>query len=113
MKEEFTPWVGVDLDKTLAEELPGKFRPNKIGNPVPRMVKKVQEHLDKGDLVKIFTARLTRNPGMRRLIQHWLMEKAGLPPLEVTNIKDPGLIVLYDDRAKQVEPNTGKLLIEE
>lgn len=109
----FEPWIGVDLDATLAEHAAGRYRPNTIGKPIPRMIKRIQGHLDKGEKVKIFTARVAKRPTMRKVIQHWLVEKAGLPPLEVTHEKDPGLVKLYDDRAVQVEPNTGKLLLEE
>jgi len=112
MKEEFEPWIGVDLDGTLAEHATGRFRKNKIGKAVPLMVKKVRDMWERGQCVKIFTARVARDKSMVKVIQAWLMEN-GLPRLEVTNIKDPGMTKLYDDRAVQVEMNTGKTLIEE
>lgn len=106
--KEFEPWVGFDLDGTLAKHVTGRFQRGIIGKPVPKMMKLLQEHLDKGDTVKIFTARVARNSKERRKIQHWLLEQ-GLPALEVTATKDPGLIKLYDDRAQGVVKNTGEL----
>jgi len=34
-------------------------------------------------------------------------------PLTVTATKDFGMVILYDDRVVQVEPNTGKILGQE
>ena len=37
-----------------------------------------------------------------------MVEKQGLPSLEITNAKDMDMIELWDDRCVQVIPNTGK-----
>lgn len=107
--KEFESWIGYDLDGTLAEHYPNKkFRPNAIGKPIPKMIARLEKDLEKGENVKIFTARVSKNPAMRKKIQLWLM-KQGLPALEVTAVKDLGLKKLYDDRAVGVEANTGEL----
>lgn len=102
-----TPWVGVDLDGTLARWESGSSI-NSIGQPVPEMLALVKKMLGHGIRVKIFTAR-AGDPSQHGLIAQWL-EKNGLPPLEVTNVKDYAMERLYDDRAIQVERNTGRLI---
>lgn len=98
-------WIGVDLDGTLA--LYDHWRgPDHIGQPVPEMLKRVQTWIAEGKTIKIFTARAD-DPHSRVLIRRWL-EQNGLPGhLEITNVKDYQMIELWDDRAKQVFPNTG------
>lgn len=116
MQIEYEPWYGVDLDATLAEHFPSKrrYRPGQmpIGKPVPRMVDRINHMLCEGKRVKIFTARAVHGIPETKRIHLWLLN-AGLPPLEVTNVKDPGMVELLDDRAVQVEPNTGKLYVKE
>lgn len=62
---------------------------------------------------KIFTARVSCAEPERTVcvqaIQTWCVAN-GLPALEVTCVKDFGMIELWDDRAVQVEPNTGAFL---
>lgn len=99
-----TPWIGVDLDGTLAEYTTWKG-PNHIGKPVPRMLDRVNRWIKEGRLVKIFTARAA-HPEQIPIIQDWLREQ-GLPDLEITNIKDWNMVELWDDRAITVEKNTG------
>ena len=93
----------VDLDGTLARH-PGKFQ-SKIGRPVPRMVRRVKRWLKEGKRVKIFTARAK---GDRRKIQAWSREHLG-KALPVTNVKRPEAERIYDDRARHVRRNTGRL----
>lgn len=100
------PWIGVDLDGTLAEHGADEFHPAKIGPPVPAMLERVKKWVADGRKVKIFTARAVESKWIPR-IQSWLTMH-GLPALEVTNIKDPAMIELWDDRAVTVERNTGK-----
>ncbi len=73
------------------------------------MLALVKEMIDQGKRVKIFTARAS-DPEQHDLIQEWLKEH-GLPELEITNVKDYGMIRLYDDRAVQVIANTGDLVV--
>ena len=102
-------WIAVDLDGTLAydDEWQGIEH---IGEPIPEMMKRVHEWLDSGITVKIFTARAAQSESIPH-IKEWL-RKHGLPDLEVTNCKDMNMIELWDDRAIQVEPNTGKPISE-
>lgn len=106
--EKFEPWIGYDLDGTLAEHGPKKKHSDAIGKPIPKMIARLGKDLEKGENVKIFTARVAKKPAMRKRIQLWLMRQ-GLPALEVTAVKDPGLKRLYDDRAVGVVANKGEL----
>jgi len=72
------------------------------------MLSLVKELINNGNRVKIFTARASE-PEQIELIKAWLADN-GLPELEITNIKDYGMIRLYDDRAVQVVANTGELV---
>ena len=83
------------------------------------MIKKVQEHLSNGELVKIFTARVNtddepgdeKNKKVRTAIQEWCLKHIG-KVLPITCVKDYEMILLYDDRAVQIIPNTGITLKE-
>lgn len=101
-------WIGVDLDATLAQ-YHGWTEAHDIGEPVPAMLERVKAWLDSGREVRIFTARVFIDPDgkIALCIQDWL-ESHGLPRLQVTCLKDYGMIELWDDRAVQVEPNTGR-----
>lgn len=104
-------WIGVDLDGTLAQ-YDGWKGIEHIGDPVPAMIERVRNWLAADMEVRIFTARVTRFPDGRHLtamthIRDWL-ERHGLPrQMPITNVKDYGMIELWDDRAVQVEANTG------
>ena len=99
-----TPWVGVDLDGTLAEA--GRWLSmSHIGPPVPLMMRRVKAWLEKGIRIKIVTARAGNEEGLAAT-KKWLSEN-GLPDLEVTDKKDFDMIELWDDRAIQVVHNTG------
>ena len=107
------PWIGVDLDGTLAY-YDHFVSPVHIGAPVPAMVARVKQWLAGGKLVKIFTARV--GPGndveaeaARAAIEDWCDEHIG-QVLEVTCTKDWRMVELWDDRAVQVEQNTGVIL---
>lgn len=110
-------WIGVDLDATLAE-YNGFKGPTVIGKPIPAMVARVKEWLRKGYEVRIFTARVYEGTSpaqyataieARAAIVAWTKEHIG-QELLVTCQKDYEMWVLYDDRCRQVEPNTGRLL---
>jgi hypothetical protein len=111
------PWIGIDLDGTLAI-YDGWNGPEHIGAPVPKMLKLVRELLADGNKVKIFTARvftdgtpdLTEKANRARVeIVAWC-KKYFERELEVTCMKDFGMILLYDDRCRQVETNTGRII---
>jgi hypothetical protein len=99
------PWIGVDLDGTLAYSERWKG-PEHIGKPVPLMMERVRHWIAQGYTVKIMTARASVEEYVPP-VQRWL-EKHGLPELEVTCRKDFNMIELWDDRGIQVIPNTGQ-----
>lgn len=112
-------WYAVDLDGTLAHY--DEWRGVKhIGPPVPAMVARVKDWLAQGIEVKIFTARVAPPDPMTEAafielqeailaVVNWSKLYIGVE-LDVTCIKDFGMIRLYDDRCIQVEANTGRLL---
>lgn len=105
----FEPWIGVDLDGTLAEEQK-PFQEYGIGAPVPAMVKKVQDAIALGELVKVFTARLAvpeTHDRLQVVIREWTKKFVGVP-LDSTCVKDPGMKEIWDDRARQVVKDTGE-----
>ena len=96
-------WIGVDLDGTLAHY--DRWRgTDHIGSPVPAMRVRVIRWLAEGRDVRIMTAR---NEGSYPAIRRWCVKHVGRA-LPITNTKDFGMIELWDDRAVQVEPNTGR-----
>lgn len=103
------PWYGFDLDGTLAY-WDGWKGIQHIGEPIPRMVQRLKDHIAKGDDCRILTARAA-NPDAIPFVQEFLV-KINVPPLPITNEKDTMMECLYDDRVKQVQPNTG-ILIED
>lgn len=106
-------WIGVDLDGTLAEYEPSSpWDGIEIGPPVPAMVARVRGWLAAGRDVRIFTARVgpirDRNIGEIEIAIHdWCLEHIG-KRLPVTACKDYNMLELWDDRAVQVERNTGR-----
>lgn len=110
-------WIGVDLDGTLAE-YHGWQGPEHIGAPIAPMVELVKRLLAEGHDVRIMTARVSHDGtwlenaaaiGSTAVIRAWCETHIGVA-LPVTCMKDFGLIRLYDDRAVQVEHNTGRLI---
>lgn len=100
-----SPWIGVDLDGTLARDL-GSARGDEIGSPIEPMLLRVKRWIAEGHTVKIFTARAS-SPRQVAAIKQWLAG-VGLPDLEVTNVKDQRMIELWDDRCVQVTTNLGE-----
>ncbi len=97
------PWIGVDLDATLAFYT--KWG-DPIGEPILPMLTKIYKLRAGGKTIKIFTAR-AEDPKQIPIIKEWL-EKLNLQDLEITNVKDLAMIELYDDRAVQMVPNKGE-----
>jgi hypothetical protein len=119
-------WIGVDLDRTLAEHLEGTGAPVP-GKPIAPMVARVKRWLAAGYDVRIFTARVqdqkdhhlafyqgeswaNLNHTQRMLVRMWCLEHLG-QELPITNCKDMHLWCLFDDRAVHVMPNTGHMHI--
>jgi hypothetical protein len=78
------------------------------------MVRLVKHWLARGEDVRIFTARVNPNhhPGdivhVRRAIEAWCKRHLG-QILPVTHEKDWDMVMLLDDRARQVERDTGRV----
>ena len=104
-------WIGVDLDGTLAEWTEWKGIDH-VGKPLWPMVKRIKEWLRQGKFVKILTAR-ANTPEAIPPIKKWLVEEAGLPELEITNVKGHKMKELWDDRAVQMHPNTGEPVLSD
>jgi hypothetical protein len=108
-------WIGVDLDRTLA--FYDKWRgPTHIGEPIPLMLGAVKHLLDADVDVRIFTARVSTDGSnernfevqeARRAIEEWCEKHLG-KKLPVTNAKDYDTREIWDDRAVQIVPNTGR-----
>jgi hypothetical protein len=101
-----SPWIGVDLDGTLAHEIGEPQDADQIGEPVEPMMRRVRQWIADGKTVKIFTARASV-PRQIDLVKQWLKQH-NLPDLEVTNAKDFLMVELWDDRAVRVETNSGQ-----
>jgi hypothetical protein len=99
--------IAVDFDKTLAHHKDGQME---LGRPIAPMLDRVKRWVGEGQRVCIFTARATDDK-IKSDIQDWLQEQ-GLPRLEVTNVKKPSFIRIYDDKGVAVAPNKGTLLTE-
>lgn len=95
----------IDLDKTLAFHKT-EWGAKVIGKPLPKMVVKIKKLLRDGKKIKIFTARAGEKKAIKE-IQDWLKANR-LPRFEITNIKGTDVIEIWDDRARQVDPNTGE-----
>jgi hypothetical protein len=128
------PWVGVDFDATLFEYHEW-VKWDSFGKIIPVMRDRVLAYLESGTNVRIVTARIGlpqyihpysgpiynwqknsvckvsgemfSDEMMIRAMQAHMVDN-GLPPLWVQCFKDYNMIRLYDDRAVQVEPNTGR-----
>ncbi len=110
-------WIGVDLDGTLAvyDQWRGATH---IGDPIPLMVERVRKWLADGRDVRIFTARVSSDGSFQRdheaaaardAIDTWA-ETHLWRAIPVTNVKDYEMWELWDDRAVQVEANTGRAI---
>ena len=127
-------WIGFDLDGTLAEYYGWKGIDH-IGKPVKPMVELIKKFYAQGRRVKIMTARIaphrledgsvgeayiTVPEGKKgspreyahQYIQDWCHIYLGFVP-EIVYQKDHLMLELYDDRVKQVEPNTGVVIEDE
>ena len=113
-QEKMPRWIGVDLDGTLAKSVLAQTG-DEIGPPIHPMVQLVKEWLTHGEDVRIFTARVNPNQGVydairaRKHIEAWCQHHLG-QILPVTYEKDWDMALLFDDRARQVEHDTGRVL---
>jgi hypothetical protein len=109
-----TEWVGVDFDGTLAIYRDG-MGPTELGEPLAPMVARVKAWLADGIDVQIVTARVADSAWNRNrrkqvdaalAIEKWCYVHLGVG-LKVRADKDQYMRELWDDRARQVEYNTG------
>jgi hypothetical protein len=110
-----TGWIAFDLDGTLAfVDHTKPYVESEIGEPIPAMVALLKWYVANGWEVRIFTARAAE-PDLRKrqeievTIKEWCLEHLGMV-LAVTCVKDYGIRKIYDDRAVQVEYNTGRII---
>lgn len=106
-------WIGVDLDGTLATYHGWAQQGDGtgfIGAPVPAMAERCRGALADGKELRIITARChVGNPHREAEalnIAGYTLEHLGRA-LKAQAEKDFGLIELWDDRVRQVIPNTG------
>lgn len=99
--------IAVDLDGTLAHYIKWEG-PEHIGEPIQPMLDRVLLWLKDNRKVVIFTARAAEEENIP-YVKEWCIKHIGLE-LPVTNIKDPSMVEFWDDRAVQVQKNTGKVL---
>lgn len=118
--------IYVDFDGVLAH-YDGWHGPEHLGEPIPGMIIKVRKLLASGKEVKVFTARVCVMDGVsdtsnaratqefadhqRKLIQKWCTEHIGAL-LPVTAMKGFDAEEFWDDRAREVAPNTGEFVTE-
>ncbi len=101
--------IAVDLDATLAHYVNWES-PTKIGEPIATMVARVKDWLKEGCEVWIFTARLSKKDdreAVEKAIGDWTEKYIGRR-LPATATKLYSFSEFWDDRARRVEPNTGR-----
>ena len=103
--QESREYIGVDFDGTLARRTYG----DDVGKPILKMISRIKDHLRAGEKVKVFTARTGSDN--EKKIKKFCKDHLGCE-LEITNQKDPFMKFFYDDKARQVIPDTGELVKE-
>ena len=98
-------WIGVDLDGTLAKSI--NSTGTAIGDPILPMLERVELWLSRGREVRIFTARAS-DPQQVASIRAWL-KRHGIEQCGITDRKDLEMIEFYDDKARRVVKDTGRL----
>jgi hypothetical protein len=116
--------IAVDIDKTLAEYQDGdvdRYGVEYIGAPIPEMIAKVKAELAKGTEIYIFTARVNSASDSYEdqlnatlamsAITDWCKQHIGVA-LPIAHRKLYIFDEFWDDRARQVIPNTGVFATE-
>jgi len=125
MKEHTKGWIAVDLDGTLAHYDCWRGADH-IGAPIHAMIARVKRWIAEGRDVRIFTGRVAPGAYQAALlecppstsdlleareaataIRKWCEEHIGCV-LPVTCVKDLNMLEVWDDRAVQVQRNTGQ-----
>lgn len=116
--------IGCDFDKTMAHYEDGdidKLGPEHVGEPIPEMVEKIKQALADGAEVYVFTARVNPGDGTFKkalnatksyvVISEWCQRNIGTV-LPITHEKSWRWSEIWDDKAKEVLPNTGIFITE-
>lgn len=106
--------IAVDFDGTLAVYETWAQHGLTPGAPIGPMVERVKAWLAAGVEVRIFTARVSTRDEEERLqqeqiVRSWCERHLG-QPLQVTAVKAFDIEQFWDDRAIQVEKNTGRVI---
>jgi hypothetical protein len=119
-KDNHKRCIAVDFDSTLAH-YETFVSPDNVGAPIPEMVRKVKQAMAEGATVVIFTARVNPGEGNAKdssdatiaylAIAEWSKKVFG-KVLPITHEKSRHFTEIWDDRAKQVIPNTGVFVTE-
>jgi hypothetical protein len=117
IKKKSKGWIGVDFDGTLVTYDHWRGADH-VGEPIPKIINLVKNLLSAGNEVRIFTARVWHDGTEARMTEAKLAEETivewGLKifgvRFTVTCVKDYNMVMLYDDRCRQVETNTGRLI---
>jgi hypothetical protein len=102
---------GVDFDGTMSL-YDGYKGPDVCGDPIGAMIDRIKGWLADGDEVVVLTARVhpsgeaTDVQAAYETIRAFCVENLG-QELEVTCMKDPMMVEIWDDRAVRVDENTG------
>jgi hypothetical protein len=111
-------WYGFDVDGSIAQ-YDGWNMDGSIGAPIASMIRRMKHYIRQGRDVRIVTARANpagRDQGFHdeqiTIINDWCFKHLGRA-LPICYEKDMHMILLFDDRAMQVIPNTGVLVQEE
>ncbi len=118
LKRQKVSWIGFDLDGTLATKDKRPFNPRIIGEPVSSTISLIKEYIDKGENVKILTARVSTDGTIgsiynaivgQYVIRSWCKKHIG-HNIDIVSVKDFKMKLLYDDSVIQVKSNTGELV---
>jgi hypothetical protein len=97
-------WIGCELDGTLATTTDD---PHVIGEPVMKMMARVQQWHMAGIDIRLFTNRAC-DPAQIDNISQWLSQH-GLEGMKITHEKDFRMVQFWDHRAIHVVSNTGQV----
>lgn len=117
-KSQKKKWIGFDFDGTIAHTVKGKFKPEHIGEPIPKMIFLLKQYINDGKEVKIFSARVSTNgtiPSIynallsRFYMNKWCIKHIGRK-IDIVCQKDFLMVKLYDDLAIRVIKDTGEIV---
>lgn len=100
-------WFGIDLDETLAF-YSGPAGNTPIGPAILEIMVIAKRWLREGKDVRLFTARAGFANEVPK-IEAWLLEHE-LQDMQITNVKSHGMVILLDDKAREIVGNTGIII---